>query len=78
MSVSEIVAISSGRRAASDGALRRARVEAGLSQAELARALDVTPAAVSRWESGARRPRSTVARRLSAVLRALEAGGPQA
>lgn len=33
--------------------LRKARVHAGLEQSDLARALDVTPSAVSRWEKGA-------------------------
>jgi DNA-binding transcriptional regulator YiaG len=36
------------------------RVQADLHQADIARALGVSPAAVSRWESGDRRPQGEV------------------
>jgi transcriptional regulator with XRE-family HTH domain len=64
--------ISTARHAAHDGSLREARLRAKLSQADIAQAVGVTEATVSRWESGIRRPRRAEAQRLAAVLRVLE------
>jgi DNA-binding transcriptional regulator YiaG len=61
------------RRRLPPPAERRARREgAGLSQADIARAVGVTPAAVSRWEAGTRRvPRGAVLRTYLEVLERL-------
>ena len=62
--------------------LRRARKQAGLSQAELARRARVTQSVVSAYESGARQPSlPTLARLVEATGLALEVGissGPDA
>jgi Zn-dependent peptidase ImmA (M78 family)/predicted transcriptional regulator len=50
------------------GRLRLARELRQLSQADLARRLELTPAAVSQYESGATRPGGESLKRLSAVL----------
>ena len=63
----DIVAISGARRAVGDGRLRAARERAKLSQTDIARAIGVGEATVSRWESGARRPRREEAKRLAAL-----------
>ena len=44
------------RTAVASGRAARIRELAGLSQAELAELVGVTPAAISRWEAGERRP----------------------
>ncbi len=44
------------RRLPSPTARRRLRLRAGISLAVIAREIGVTPASVSRWESGAREP----------------------
>ena len=50
---------------------RGVRERAGLTQAELAAALDVTQETVSRWELGQRVPRGVKADAYSAILRDL-------
>jgi DNA-binding transcriptional regulator YiaG len=67
----EAVAVSDARNAAIDGRLRAVRRRAKLSQADVARAVGVTEATVSRWEAGVRRPRREEALRLSALLEVL-------
>ena len=53
--------------------IRRARLRAGLSQAELARRLETKQPVVARWETGARTPTlETVARAVSACGLALD------
>jgi DNA-binding transcriptional regulator YiaG len=47
------------------------RERAGLTRSELARVVGVTPSAISRWESGRRRPTGTTALRYGRVLRLL-------
>lgn len=59
------------RRAARSGMARALRVEAGLTQAEVAREVGVTAAAVCRWESGKRLPRSAAAERYGEFLERL-------
>lgn len=51
------------------------RKSAGLSQEELAQALDCTPGAVSLWESGRRVPRGDLAARYASLLE--ELAGPR-
>jgi DNA-binding transcriptional regulator YiaG len=68
----DVVELSAARLAASDGRLRAMRLEAKLSQADVARALGFAEATISRWEAGIRRPRRAEAERLAALLRLLE------
>jgi DNA-binding transcriptional regulator YiaG len=63
--------IMEARDAASSGKGERLRQAAGLSQGELADAIGVTPACVSRWEAGIRRPRGDAAVRYARALREL-------
>lgn len=48
--------------------IRRIRESAGISQAELARRLGVTQAAVARWESGRRRAKIDTLHRIATAL----------
>ena len=48
------------------------RLEAKITLAEIGAAVDVTESAVSRWESGRRRPRGAAAERYAEVLSRLE------
>jgi transcriptional regulator with XRE-family HTH domain len=59
------------RRDLASGRARELRERAGLTQRELARLLDVTPATISRWESGDRRPTGTQAENYALLLQAL-------
>jgi DNA-binding transcriptional regulator YiaG len=52
----DVLRVVQRRRGMSPDLRRLLREGADLHQADLARALDVSPAAVSRWESGKRRP----------------------
>jgi transcriptional regulator with XRE-family HTH domain len=61
------------RRLAQNGGARTIRQAAGVSASEVARLLDVTPGAVSRWERGQRIPRGAMAERWAEVLRKLSA-----
>lgn len=66
------------RRLGRNGGARAIREGAGLSASELARLLDVTPGAVSKWERGQRSPRPVVAEAWAQLLRRLmqaEGGG---
>lgn len=49
--------------------IRRARRAAGLTQAELAQKLNVTPVTVSRWENGVSRPLPVFERLLKEIAR---------
>lgn len=66
--VAEAVQIARGRQAARSGDAGRIRLAAGLSQAEIARAVGVTASAVSQWEAGNRRPRGDTARRYAHLI----------
>lgn len=48
--------------------LRKVRVEAGMSQAELARAVRVSQNSISRIERGTRRPKVETAKKIAHVL----------
>ena len=63
--------IMEARDAAGSGRGERLRQAAGLSQGELAEAIGVTSACVSRWEAGVRRPRGEAAVRYAQALRAI-------
>ena len=60
-----------GREWARSGRGARIRRVAGVTQAQLARELDVDPATVSRWELGARVPRDAQAAAYARVLKVL-------
>jgi DNA-binding XRE family transcriptional regulator len=60
-----------GRELARSGRGARIRRNAGVSQAELAEELGVTPQAISRWERGARVPRARTAIAYAVMLRRL-------
>jgi predicted transcriptional regulator len=71
-SFAAVLAASRRKRALPDpGLCRLLRVQAGLSQAEIAQALDVSRPAVSRYESGNRTPRGEIRTRYTALLEAL-------
>jgi DNA-binding transcriptional regulator YiaG len=59
------------RDAAKSGRGERLRRAAGLSQGEVAAAIGVSYAAVSRWEQGSRRPRGAPAIAWARLLREL-------
>lgn len=59
------------RRLARNGGARALRQAAGVSASEVARDLNVTPGAVSRWERGLRVPRGVTAERWAELLRRL-------
>lgn len=61
------------RRVARNGAARAIREGACISGSELARQLEVSPAAVSRWERGERIPRADKAEKWAQLLRKLSA-----
>lgn len=67
--------ISWTRQAARSGAARAIREAAGLSVRELAEAVGVSPAAISRYERGLRSPRAGIAERYGRALRQLAGGG---
>lgn len=67
----DVALLIEARDAAASGRGARLRAAAGLSQAELAAAVGVTPACISRWEAGARRPRGGAAVAYGQLLHAL-------
>lgn len=70
--VSDVLELSRVRDAVLSGRAIELRETARLTQGEIARAIGVSPAAVSRWEAGERSPRGEPARRYGALLDALE------
>lgn len=76
MAAPDILGIALARRACVTGDARRLRLEVGISLRELAAALGVDPASVSRWERGVARPGTANAGALGAIIDAwLEARG---
>jgi DNA-binding transcriptional regulator YiaG len=67
-SISELLDL---RTLLSSGDARHIRERAGLSATAVARQLDVSQAAVTRWEQGTRFPRGANARRYARLLRRL-------
>jgi DNA-binding transcriptional regulator YiaG len=64
-----VLVLVEARTAARSGRAAQLRRAAGLSQAELAAAVGVTPSCVCRWEAGGRRPSGEVARAYVRALR---------
>jgi len=69
-----LAVVAEARDLARSGRGERVRRAAGISQGELAAAVGVTPACVSRWEAGIRRPRGASAIRYAEVLARLAEG----
>jgi DNA-binding transcriptional regulator YiaG len=63
--------LAEARRAASNGRAKATRQAARISQAEIARAVGVSPACISRWESGTRLPKGEAAQRYAEIIRQL-------
>jgi transcriptional regulator with XRE-family HTH domain len=68
---SDLSLLMEARTAAGSGRGRRIRQAAGLSQAELAAVVGVSPVAISRWEAGDRRPHGAAAIAYARLLREL-------
>jgi transcriptional regulator with XRE-family HTH domain len=69
----DVLLLAETREAVSTGAASKLREAARLSQADVARAIGVSPSTVSRWEAGERLPRGKAARRYAEFLNALRA-----
>lgn len=69
----DLLKLADARHAARSGEARQLRIDANLSQAEVGAVCEVTPDAVSRWESGSRSPRGAPAVRYAQLLEALRA-----
>ena len=67
----DLALVMEAREAARSGRGERLRTAAGISQGELAAAIGVTPACISRWEAGDRRPRGVAAMAYAQLLRSL-------
>ncbi len=59
--IEEAQALARVRRLLRSGQAQLIRIDAGMSQGEVARLLGVEPATVSRWENGTRIPRGQLA-----------------
>lgn len=70
--VVDVIALTEARDACLDGTAKETRLSAGLSLAEVARAVGVVgPTTVLRWENCERRPRGEPGVRYGELLRAL-------
>lgn len=74
MRETDAVMLAVARQAATDGRGREVRLAAGLSQAEVGGVCGVTAQAVTRWETGERRPCGEPAIRYARLLRRLGLG----
>jgi len=68
----QLLSLTAARDLARSGRARELRLAARLSLAEMAGAVGVSAATVSRWECGQRRPHGPAALRYGALLDALE------
>ena len=68
--IARLVAVANARAALRDGRLRELRERHGVTQRELARALNVSHSCITRWENGDRRPREGTAERIGDLLQA--------
>jgi transcriptional regulator with XRE-family HTH domain len=71
MAVTDLVRLADVRAIAESGTARSLRLAAGLSLAEVAEHVGVSPVTVYRWEVGDRRPRGEAALRYGRLLEAL-------
>ena len=71
MKANDLPLLAEARAACLTGKGKATRLAAGLSQGEIARAIGVTPATLSRWEAERRHPTGEAAVRYAQVLRAL-------
>ena len=72
MTLAQAAMVAGSRRRLREGEAEAIRVQAGLSQGDIARALGVTAGAVSRREAGTRVPRGALAVRYARLLELLE------
>lgn len=75
MTGTEVLKLARVRRLAREGIARRVRLDAGLSLADVAEAVGVAVATLSRWEHGVRRPTGEPALRYADLLAQLERVG---
>lgn len=73
MNKKQLVELADARRVLLTGEARSIRLSNRLSQAELAAQIGVSPATVSRWESGSRRPTGRPALAYARLLSDLQA-----
>lgn len=66
--VTEKETITKSETERSDYMIREARLKKGLTQKDLAEVLQVTETAISRYETGKRKPRGEIAIKLSEIL----------
>jgi transcriptional regulator with XRE-family HTH domain len=71
MTARELILLGWMREQLASGRAREVRERARISQSEVARLLGVKPNAVSRWETGERRPRGTTGVRYAKLLERL-------
>jgi len=71
MTTRQMIELTEARRLLRSGEARRIRVAAGLSQPEIARTIGVSPSAISRWETGSRRPTGEPALAFAELLTSL-------
>jgi len=67
----EVIELIEARRLLRSGEARKIRLAAGLSQTEISRSVGVSAGAVSRWESGSRRPVGEPAMAYAGLLKSL-------
>jgi DNA-binding transcriptional regulator YiaG len=67
----KLLLLASLRAALDDGRAQRARENAGLSQAEMSRGIEVSASTLNSWESKRRRPRGEAALRYARLLELL-------
>lgn len=72
MEIKDLKKLQYVRAAAADGQARQTRIDAGLTQGEIAKAVGVAQSTVAQWENGARRPRGASGLRYAVVLKALQ------
>jgi len=73
MTEQELLLLRRMREDALSGKARQARIDAGLSQAEIAAVAGVNQTTIALWELGRRRPRGEAALRYARLLRRLAA-----
>jgi len=77
MHLQDVEKISRARSLTASGEGRRKRELASVTMRELASAIGVDAATLSRWETGTTSPRGAAAIRWLDALRVLEVGGPR-